>query len=76
MSGDVARNEFMEGLMRAHSWRFTLKVGDEIDVRVESNWKEGRVSSVDGDRIQVRGGVKAVGFRATAPLQSRPSLTA
>lgn len=55
MSGDMARSEFMEGLMRAHNWRFSLKVGDAIDVRVESSWQEGQVSRLNGNRIQVRG---------------------
>ena len=55
MSGDVARRELIEGLMRAHSWRFNLNVGDAIDVRVESTWKEARVAGLDGDRVQVRG---------------------
>lgn len=54
MSGDMASNELMEGLMRAHKWRFTVKVGDAVDVRVASGWKEARVSRVDGDRVQVR----------------------
>lgn len=67
MSGDMTNEHLMEGLMRAHSWRFSLKVGDGIDVQVESTWKEARVSRVDGDRVQVRG-VKAPSLRATAPV--------
>eukprot|EP00903_Cladosiphon_okamuranus_P011494 g10826.t1 len=54
MSGETASNELMEGLLRAHKWRFTLKVGDAIDVRVASSWNEGRISRVHEDSVWVQ----------------------
>lgn len=59
----------MTGLMRAHQWRYTLKVGDTIDARQQqtatataapilienaSSWKEAQVVRLDWENVEVR----------------------